>query len=111
MQALTGHILWILRKGNSLWDIVMQSKYFSSFSIEEWFRQQRKSSMGFIVWKSFVFSFPLVGYWNAWKIGNCRRVFLREYPWLGVGNNFCLSDPLIQSIRVKNIFMLSHTKA
>jgi hypothetical protein len=52
-----------------------------------------KSPKGLIVWKDFMESFPLVGKWRVWKIGDGKIVRLGEDPWMGDGNNYRLSPP------------------
>jgi hypothetical protein len=87
----------------------MWSKYFPNLSVIEWFRQPKKSSKGSIVWKDMVEAFPLVGDWVVWKIGDKKKVRVGEDPWLGAGNYFRLSLPLILSLRNKNIDSLHDT--
>jgi hypothetical protein len=58
------------------------------------------------VWKALVEAFPLVGDWVVWKIGDGKKVRVGEDPWLGAGNYFRLSPPLIQSLRNNNIHSL-----
>jgi hypothetical protein len=54
-------------------------------------------------------AFPLVGEWVVWKIGDEKKVRVGEDPWLGAGNSFRLSMPLILSLRNKNIIYLHNT--
>jgi hypothetical protein len=83
----------------------MNSKYFPSLSIIDWFHDPLKSSKGSIVWKALVQDFPLVGKWNAWHIGNGEKVRLGEDPWLGAGNNYKLSQPLIKFLKGKKMLL------
>jgi hypothetical protein len=85
----------------------MNSKYFPTLSISEWFREPLKSSKGSIVWKALVEAFPLVGNWTVWRIGNGEKVRLGEDPWLGAGNNYKLSPPLLLFLKNKNLRFLS----
>jgi hypothetical protein len=66
-----------------------------------------KSSKGSIVWKALVEAFPLVGNWMVWCIGNGEKVRLGEDLWLGVGNNYKLSPPLLLFLKDKNLCFLS----
>jgi hypothetical protein len=106
-RALAGRNLWRLTLGNTLWVRVLNSKYFPNLSISEWFREPMKSSKGSIVWKALVEAFPLVGKWMVWCIGNGEKVRLGEDPWLGAGNNYKLSPPLLQFLKDKNLRFLS----
>jgi hypothetical protein len=77
-RALVGRNLWHLTLGNTLWVRVMNSKYFPTFFISEWFREPLKSPKESIVWKALVQAFPLVGNWTVWRIGNREKVRLGE---------------------------------
>jgi hypothetical protein len=72
---------------------VLIAKYITGKTIEEWFRCPRKivptSSIG---WKVMVDAFPLLGSWEAWRIGNGRSVRVGEDPWEGYDNNHRLSE-------------------
>jgi hypothetical protein len=81
----------------------MNSKYFPSLSISDWFREPLKSTKGSIVWKALVQAFPLVGKWTVWHIKNGEKVRLGEDPWLGDGNNYKLSQPLLQFLKGKKL--------
>jgi hypothetical protein len=72
----------------------MWSEYFPNLSVIEWFRQPKPTSrrMG-----------------GLWKIGDEKKVRVGEDPWLGAGNSFRLSLPLILSLRNKNIISLHDT--
>jgi mannosylglycoprotein endo-beta-mannosidase len=98
-RALAGKILWHLTQRNSLWEHVTCSKYMSYLSIVNWFKYPAKFSKGSLVWKVLVENFPLVGDFVVWKIGDERQVRLREDPWLGAGNLFRLSKPLLLHLR------------
>jgi hypothetical protein len=106
-RALAGRNLWCLTLGNTLWVRVMNSKYFPTLSISDWFREPLKSPKGSIVWKALVQAFPLVGNWTVCCIGNGEKVRLGEDPWLGAGNNYKLSQPLLLFLKDKNIRFLS----
>jgi hypothetical protein len=66
-----------------------------------------KSTKGSIVWKALVQAFPLVGKWIVWHIRNGEKVILGKDPWLGVGNNYKLSHPLLQFLIGKKCLFLS----
>jgi hypothetical protein len=85
----------------------MNSKYFLGKSIVEWFRIPNKSSVGSLVWKAFVSAFALVGPWTAWKVGDGRMVRLGEDLWVGSGNRFNLSTPLIVALRARGLHTLA----
>jgi hypothetical protein len=42
----------------------------------------------------------------AWKFGNGKNVQVGEDPWLGAGNNFMFSPPLINPLGSNNILYL-----
>jgi hypothetical protein len=48
----------------------------------------------------------MVGNWIVWKIGDGSRVRVGEDPWLGVGDNFRLLEPLHQLLRIQNVITL-----
>jgi hypothetical protein len=85
----------------------MNSKYFPTLYISEWFREPLKSPKGSIVWKGLVQAFPLVGNLIVWHIGNGEKVRLGEDPWLGAGNNYKLAHPLLMFLKDKNTRFLS----
>jgi len=85
----------------------MNSKYFPTLSISEWFQEPLKYYKGSIVWKALVESFPLVGKWKIWRIGNGEKVRLGEESWLGDGNNYKLFPPVLHFLKTKNLRVLS----
>jgi hypothetical protein len=53
--------LWRLVYNEGLWGKIMKSKYLRRISMENLFRQERKSAQGgFSVWKDLVRAFPLM---------------------------------------------------
>jgi hypothetical protein len=71
----------------------MMSKYFAGKMVEEWVHAPHKPVANcFIVWKALVDSFPLIGNWLVWKIGNEKRIRIGEDPWEGSEGNFNLSS-------------------
>ena len=42
----------------------------------------------------------------GWKIGDGKKVRIREDPWMGVGENYKLSMHLIQSLKTYRIFTI-----
>jgi hypothetical protein len=118
---------WRLTQGNSLWVRIMNSKYIPNMSIVEWFRISSKSSKGSIVWKILVQAFSMVGGWSVWKIlvqafsmvggwsvwkvENVKSIRLAEGPWVGFGQNYILSGPMLQKLMDQNIFSLNEARA
>lgn len=90
-QALADKSLWRFIQNNSLWGRVLKSKYLPRQSIVEWIRQPHKSSKGSIISRALVSSFPLVGPWVVWQVGNGKEIRLGEDPWLGSKNHYHFS--------------------
>ena len=67
--------LRLTKDTNSLWGKIMTSKYYPNSSIIEWFIRPEKSHKGgYVGWKEMVLSFPIIGKWMAWEIGDGRSV-------------------------------------
>ena len=70
----------------------MISKYCMNSSIIDWIRRLDKTHKNeSIGWKSFVMSFPLIGDWMAWKVGDGKNIIIVVYPWIGAGNSYRIS--------------------
>ena len=54
-----------------------------------------------------MFSFPLVGNWVAWQLGNGRSMRIGQDPWVGSGKNFKISEHLITRLKEKGISYLA----
>jgi hypothetical protein len=58
-----------------LFDKVMEVKYLSGSSFEEWIHNPHKSVLNSSnVWKEMVASFSVIGDWLAWNIGNGKKI-------------------------------------
>lgn len=56
-------------------------------------------------------SFPLVGRWTVWRIGNGREVRLGEDLWIGVGEGYQHSDVLFSVLHDQGMFFLSDAQS
>jgi hypothetical protein len=106
-RALASQNLWRLSQGNSLWSRVLHSKYFANLSIVEWFHLPCETLQGFYHVEILSGSLSISGKMDCWKIGNGRNIRLGEDPWLGAGDNFRLSEPLVQFLKNLNLFPLT----
>jgi hypothetical protein len=79
--------------------------------IENWYKLPRKSTNCSIIWKALVCVSLLVGQWTTWRIGNKRKVWVGEDPWLEYENNYNLFDSLVQILHKKGIFTIENIKA
>jgi hypothetical protein len=41
-------------------------------------------------------SYPMIGNWLCWKIGNGKNVRVGEDPWIGLGEGYKLSEALVE---------------
>ena len=75
-KALVDKSLWrLIQDTDSLWGRVVCSKYCSNMEIIDWIRIPNKSfKNGSVGWKSMVLTFPLIGTWIAWEIGNGKSI-------------------------------------
>ena len=51
-------------------------------------------------------SFPLIGKWIIWKIGNGSQARIGRDLWCAAGNDYELSPPLLQFLQAANIHHL-----
>ena len=59
----------------------MITKYLKGFSIEDWFRLERKNTHGAsIVWKGMGKEIPLVGNWTSWQVSTKKMVQIEKDP-------------------------------
>ena len=78
----------------------------------EWFKNPNKTNKnGSIGWKALILEFSLFGSWIAWRIGNGTRVKVGEDPWVGPGEEYRLSDQVIQHLRIHRITFLADVQA
>jgi hypothetical protein len=61
--------------------------------------------------EGLVTSFPLIGPWTIWKVGNGKKVRIGEDPWLGAGEAFYHLDSLVWSLHGVDILSLVDSKA
>ena len=80
---------------DSLWNRVMCEKYYPGQYIISWFQNPNKSHKNYSIgWKEMVSSFPFIGQWTSWIIENGKLVHIGIDPWVGVGENYKLSESL-----------------
>jgi hypothetical protein len=59
-----------------------------------------------IGWKAMVETFPLVGEWTAWKVGNNKSIIIGEESWVKSGLGYQLSRELIYELHDQGIYSL-----
>ena len=65
----------------------------------DWIRMPNNSYInGSIGWKAFFLSFPLIGDWLDWSVGNGKKVWLGEDPWISVGDGYKLLCDTIENL-------------
>lgn len=68
--------------------------------------EKTNSHKASVVQKALVNAFPLIGNWPIWKIGNGSDILMWEDPWIGVKDNFILSNALMEALHEHGIFLL-----
>ena len=62
----------------------MKGKYLGNRPMINWIRKvKNKGSIASNIWIGLIASFPSMGNWLAWKIGNGNQVKLDEDPFIG----------------------------
>ena len=86
-KALAAKTMWrFLQNPETLWGMVILSKYCSGTCLTDWIRNRDKTfKNGSIGWKTMILAYALVENWIAWKIGDGRQVRVGEDPWAGSG--------------------------
>jgi hypothetical protein len=58
--------------------------------MEDWFRTKQKTpNCCLIIWKVFVDVSSQVGKWLSWRIGNGKKVWIGEDPWIRSQETMC----------------------
>jgi hypothetical protein len=95
-KSFTTKSVWRLVIVRGLWIQVVTKKYIELDIVEDRLRIPSKScNNASILWKSMVFSFRLICIWLVLSVGKCNKVMLDEYPWVGYGVNYRLSNNLV----------------
>lgn len=77
---------------------VMVRKYIEPQYWEDWIcNPVKKYTQGSSLWKAIVLSFPLVGSFLAWKVGDGKKVRLGADPWIDGQGLYHLSDDVIST--------------
>jgi len=106
-KSLAEKSLWRLMHKRMLWGKVMISKYMTRKSIEEWFWMPRKVvHISYTWWKVMADSFPLMGVWIVWWVGNGRSIQIGEDHWEGSYRDFKLSKELVDIIHNMGVYSL-----
>jgi hypothetical protein len=110
-KSLAAKSLWRLIHNKMLWSRVMTSKYLSGMTIIEWIRSPRKTVINSsICWKAMVETFPLIGKWIVWNVGNGKSIRIGENPWVNSGEGFKLTKNLVNALHGRGIFTLWDAK-
>jgi hypothetical protein len=97
---------------SNLWSTVLRKKYLKGMDLTSWLRKDvHPTKNTSIIWKNLILSLPIIKRWLAWEIGTGQRTLLGRDPFIGCGDNYQLSTPLLHALNSQNIFMLSQAKA
>jgi hypothetical protein len=107
-QSLAAKSCWRGLFGKGLWNSILNKKYLKGLDLISWLRrEEHKFPVASIIWKNFMFSFPIIKRWLAWSIGSGNRVILGYDPFIGCNSSYKLSGPLIQHLNSLNIYSLA----
>ena len=101
-------LLRLLNHGGLHNQVTMQ-KYNEHLSFEDWIRLPLKYIFGtsnFQWSKALIKSFPLVGNWLAWIVGNGARVRIEGDPWVGCASHHTILEELTNSLKKQGIYHL-----
>jgi hypothetical protein len=93
---------------DGLWVKLMKNKYIQDLFMEYWI--QTHSSVvkeASIVWKCLLKYFPLLGNWTTWKIGNGKKVKIKDDPWIGCVGYFKLTEAMKRSLMDQGVLNIS----
>jgi len=94
--ALSLKIPWRGLFGSRLWSGVLKYKYLQKKYFEDWIKMPNKSILNTSnFWHDFVKSYPWMGSWLSWRIGNGKKIQLGIDPFIGGEEFYKLSNPLI----------------
>lgn len=98
-QAMLAKLSWrIIKTPNSLMACVLRGKYFCGGS----FLQAKASNNDYVVWKNIIWGRSLFCEGYKWRVGNGKRVYIEEDPWL-MGEN-CWKPVLVkQELKRKRV--------
>jgi hypothetical protein len=102
-KELATKSLWKVILGTGTWMGVLYQKYILPFSVLDRIRSPNKSHANdSIFWKDLFQSFPLVGNWISYKVGDGNRIRLGVEPWIGGDNDIRLSMDIQDTLRTLN---------
>jgi hypothetical protein len=86
---LVAKTLWNLLIEDSLWRRIIIQKYIAPNSLLNWITMERKSIHNVSnQWESMTISFPMIGEYLAWRVGNEAHVRIgisskkeQDQPW------------------------------
>lgn len=106
--SLAAKSLWRDLTHGSLWRRIIDHNYFKTRTVLDWIRTMRKSVKNYYnQCKAFVLSFPVIGRFLAWKVGQGDQVRIGTDAVLVWGERMIFPGDMLTSLQDKGFTTLN----
>jgi hypothetical protein len=100
--------LWVFLTQESLWSLILTSKYIALLSIVDWIHKRNKNTPNTSTqWRALIQAFPMIGKHLAWKVDNGTHVRIGSDTIVKCGDNVFLAEDLKLDLCLKGYCTLN----